>query len=239
LSEVVQIRRIPRTRVKLVRVHTAQPVPESQQMPLEAEFSPFHQPPARDAHEPVPVSPVKDHGEVLTRAYTRGLEEGQRVAEVEFRETLVRMRAEEDTRITGILTSISTQLSALQKTLEHDAYLFALAVAERIVKREITLTDDTVIQQIKEALQRIVGVESIKLRVHPSDETIVRSHRTAFLSALENVRDVIVDTDESIERGGCIIESASGNVDARISTQLRQIESSLFGVSRADQEVQP
>jgi flagellar assembly protein FliH len=239
LSEVVHIRRIPRSRVKLVRVRTSHALPESQQIPAGEEFSPFYQPSPAEVHEPVAVASAVDHGEGLTRAYTSGLEEGQRLAETEFRETLERLRAEEDTRITGILTSISTQLAALQKTLERDAYLFALAVAERIIKREITLSDDTVILQIKEALQRIVGVDSIKLRVHPSDEGIVRSHRTAFLSALENVRDLIIETDDGIERGGCIIESASGNVDARIATQLRQIESALFGISRGAEELRP
>jgi len=34
-----------------------------------------------------------------------------------------------------------------------------------------------------------------------------------------------------VERGGCIIESPSGNIDARISTQLAQIDSALFGTT--------
>jgi len=234
------MRRIPRTRVKLVRVHAAHPVPGEPAPPAEDAFSPFHTPagPSVDTPQPVQPPPVHDHAEVLSRAYNRGMEEGQRIAEAEFRESLERLRSEEDARIAGVLSGMSVQLASLQKTLEHDAYLFALAVAERIVKREVTLNDDVVVAQIKEAIQRIVGVESIKLRVHPSDEGIVRAHRTAFLSSLENVRDVVVETDDGMERGGCIIESASGNVDARIATQLRQIETALFGIARTGPEGQ-
>jgi flagellar biosynthesis/type III secretory pathway protein FliH len=38
-----------------------------------------------------------------------------------------------------------------------------------------------------------------------------------------------VEPDESIEPGSCIVECASGNVDARWATQLRQVEAALFG----------
>lgn len=238
MSEVLHMRRIPRTRVKLIRVRTPQPVPNEHHPPVEEAFTPFHEPPAKERVQVQPP-PVHEQGESLSRAYTRGVEEGQRIAEAEFNESLVRLRADEDARIGQLLGSISAGMTALQRTLEQDAYRFAVAVAERIVKREITLTDDVVVAQIKEAVHRIVGVESIKLRVHPSDEGIVRAHRTAFLSSLENVRDLVVETDDGMERGGCIIESASGNVDARISTQLRQIEASLFGVTGGSPEVQP
>ena len=114
-------------------------------------------------------------------------------------------------------------------TLEQDAYRFALAVAERIVKREITLDESVVMRQIRDAIHRIIGVETITVRVHPDDEALVRSHRPALLSSSDSVREIMIEGDDTVERGGCILESATGNVDARIGSQLRQIESALFG----------
>ena len=121
-------------------------------------------------------------------------------------------------------------------TLEQDAYRFALAVAERIVKREITLDESVVMRQIRDAIRRIIGVETITVRVHPDDETLVRSHRPALLSSSDSVREIIIEGDDTVERGGCILESATGNVDARIGSQLRQIESALFGTQVPPQE---
>jgi flagellar assembly protein FliH len=231
LSEVLHLRRIPRTRVKLIRVHTAQPPASEHVIPGDENAGTHHHAETVSGMVIEPDMTMPDPAEALSRAYTRGEEEGKRVAETAFQEALTQQRTEEDQRIASVLTSISKQMREMQKTIESDAYHFALAVAERIVKREVALHDDIVIAQIHEAIQRIVGVESIKLRVHPADEDVVRAHRNAFLSSLGGVREVVIDTDEGMERGGCIIESASGSIDARISTQLKQIEAALFGAS--------
>jgi flagellar assembly protein FliH len=233
------MRAIPRTRVKLVRVHKPQPVHVEPVGGQEDSFSPFGGTASAPVGQTASVLAAPDPEEALSDAYDRGVEEGERRADAEFREALERLRIEEDQRISTLLVGMTDQMKVLQRTVEQDAYRFALAVAERIIKREVTLSDDIVILQIKEAMRRIVGVESIKLRVHPSDEAVVHEHRAAFLSSLGNVRDLVIETDEAMERGGCIIESASGNVDARISTQLRQIESSLFGVAPNAEERLP
>ena len=239
MSEVVHMRRIPRARVRLIRVQTPQPVHAEAVGYGEKSFSPFYEPAPPAVVPCAPHAHASEPAEPLADAYARGVEEGQQIAETEFRETLARMRDEEHQRVASLLAGIADQMKALQRTVERDAYRFAIAVAERIIRRDVTLTDDIVVTQIKEAIQRIVGVESIKLRVHPSDEGAVRTHRAVFLSSLDNLRDVVIETDEGMERGGCIIESASGNVDARISTQLRQIETSLFGAVHDGGELVP
>jgi flagellar biosynthesis/type III secretory pathway protein FliH len=139
-------------------------------------------------------------------------------------------------RIAALLERIAQQTSRFMGTLEQDAYRFALAVAERIVKREITLDESLVMRQIRDSMHRIIGVETITVRVHPDDETLVRSHRPVLLSSSDSVREIIIEGDDTVERGGCILESSTGNVDARIGSQLRQIESALFGTQVPPQE---
>ncbi len=229
------MRRDSRARITLLRMHTPQPVPV--EPAGGAEETSWAGPGASVVSGACPVCPLP--ADDPAEAYTRGVEEGKRIADGEFREALAHMHAEEARRTTLMIAGLARQMKELQQSVEQDAYRFALAVAERIIRREVTLTDDIVITQIKEAIQRIVGVESIKLRVHPSDEAVVRSHRGVFLASLDNLRDLVIETDEGVERGGCIIESTSGNVDARISTQLRQIESSLFGLPRNGAEMLP
>jgi flagellar assembly protein FliH len=64
----------------------------------------------------------------------------------------------------------------------------------------------------------------VKLRINPMDEELVREQRSALLVGSDFIREVMIEADENVERGGCVIESSAGNVDARISTQLKQIE---------------
>lgn len=182
--------------------------------------------------------PVDDEvtEERLVREYERGRLQGhaEAAAAAGDRERAIQDAARE--RVAALMENLTRETGRLLGDLEKEAYRFAVAVAERIVKREIALDESVVMRQMREAVHRIVGVETITVRVHPADEAIVRSHRAALLSSSDSVREILIEGDETIERGGCILESASGNVDARIGSQLRQIESALFGPQLPSEE---
>ena len=175
-------------------------------------------------------SPVdeQESGSRLRNAYEQGRADGRADTERAVQQALACARSEADERIGALMEGIARQIRAFTAALEQDAYKFAMSVAERIIKREIARDDEAVVRQVRDALRRIVGVETVKLRIHPDDEILIRSHRGALLASADTIREVAFEPDDTIERGGCIIESSSGNVDARIATQLRQIDNALF-----------
>lgn len=166
--------------------------------------------------------------EKLDDAYERGWKQGKVETEQQMRLLMEQAIANERERISKFLASLEVQLREFHATMEEHIVRFSLAVAEKIVKREIIHDREFVLTQVREALKRVVGVARVKLRVHPNDEAIVRSNRTTVTEGLDSLREIIVEVDETIEPGGCIIESESGNVDARLSTQLKQIEEALM-----------
>jgi flagellar assembly protein FliH len=48
---------------------------------------------------------------------------------------------------------------------------------------------------------------------------------------LEGVKSVQVSEDSSVDSGGCVIETDFGEIDARISSQLAELESEILEVS--------
>jgi flagellar assembly protein FliH len=176
---------------------------------------------------PAPVF-IESTGDVLAE-YERGFADGVAQAEARLRREYNDRLAGHTARIESLLTSMQGQLWHLYERIERDAFRFALAVAGKIIKKEVRVDDGTAVRQIQDALRRVVGVDAIKLRVNPTDEQVIREHRPAILASAESVREFIVEPDESIEAGSCIVECASGNVDARWATQLRQVEAALFG----------
>jgi flagellar assembly protein FliH len=91
------------------------------------------------------------------------------------------------------------------------------------------MDNEFVIRQICEGAKRVIGVERIRIRVNPADEEYVRQHRAQVLMNADSVRDLVIESDETIEQGSCVIESDAGNVDTLIATQLERIEAALFG----------
>lgn len=170
---------------------------------------------------------------VANEQFQRGLKEGERRGLDQVRDAVERALTQERdgrkndavARLDHLTESLSRQLQQLQVKAEEAVVKLALSIAEQIVKREVRLDNAIIIQQIREALHRIVGVEHVKVRVHPDDEAMIRAHRTAVMTGSDTLRDLVIEADPSIDPGGCIVESDSGNVDARLSTQMKKIES--------------
>lgn len=164
----------------------------------------------------------------LEQVYQQGFRQGQQEAEARIRAEHEQILADGQNRVAAFIASLEEQQRAYHQSLEQSAMRFGLAVAGIIVKREVSIDKELVLQQVREALKRVVGVERIKLRVNPQDEAIIKENRSVVTEGSDSVRDIVIEVDEAIEPGGCILESDSGNVDARLSTQLKKIEESLF-----------
>ena len=227
MSEVLRIRKAPGGNVRLVRVSPSRLSRVAAEGSTVQKAWPAGTGDKRLSMTPIPIRET-DHEERVLQAFERGRAEGREAAEAEFKQVLADCRTQTDERIGALLGAMGEQFRLFGETLERDAYTFALAVAARIIKREVAIDNDTIVRQIKGAIRRVVGVETIKLRVHPADEELVREHRATFLSSAGSIRDLVIEVDDALEPGGCIIESTAGNVDARISTQLSQVATALF-----------
>ena len=174
------------------------------------------------------LTPANDPDALLRNEYQRGMSEGQRRSEDFLRSELAEKLQAEQQRVERLMSSATEQLSVLYRSSEDAIVKFAFGIAERVIRREVSLDRTMVLEQIKEGVRRVLGVETVKIRVHPGDLPLVREHKGVIQASGDSIREIIVEGDENLEAGDCIIESEMGNIDARIVTQLKQIENVLF-----------
>jgi flagellar assembly protein FliH len=111
----------------------------------------------------------------------------------------------------------------LRAEAEGDLITLALAIARRVLRRELAIDPDALHGLVLGALDKLHGQEICKVRVHPSHADLVRnSLRQNSASAL-----VEVIADSSREVGAVIFETARGNLDASVESQLQEIERGL------------
>lgn len=120
------------------------------------------------------------------------------------------------------------ELGGLRQTLIHETeremVQLALTLARRVVHREVTLDPELAAALAHVALERLGTNTPATIRLNPEDYTIVAQD-----SARWGSQAVTVVPDPAISRGGCLVESAFGSVDATIERQFDELSRALFG----------
>jgi flagellar assembly protein FliH len=169
-----------------------------------------------------------DEAELSRREHWRGLMEGQRQAEELLRVEYEAKLDAERRRVDQLVARVGEEFAGLYCSSEQAVLKFGFGIAERIIRKEVSLDRQMVLEQIKEGVRRVMGVETIKIRVHPGDLALVRGQKSVIQANGDSIREIVVEPDEGLEPGDCILESEMGNIDARVATQLKQIENVLF-----------
>lgn len=151
-------------------------------------------------------------------AYQQGLEEGRRQAAAQWDAALQRLARS--------LEEIAGCKPRLRLEAEREVVELALAIARRIVRRELHIDPEAVLGLVKAALAKAGQREITEVRVHPAHAEPVRAHleRIGAPEALE------VRPDPSLEPGAVLVETARGLIDASVETQLDEIGRGLADV---------
>jgi flagellar assembly protein FliH len=179
-----------------------------------------------------------EYQKLLEEKYQIGYDQGKRESEeILTREYNDQIKLQQES-INSILNKIYSQHLQSQEIIERDSLKLIIAIAERVIRREVLIDDQIVLRQIQEAMRRVSGIDRLKLRINPQDESLIKSHRNEIVASGDAVHELVIETDDTIEKGGCVLESDAGNVDARLSTQLKQIEAALISESSEEELIQ-
>lgn len=134
-------------------------------------------------------------------------------------------------------------LPVLQQAIENTAQLrtnwlrqwerqviqLALAVAERLVRGELSRQPTIAQEWIRETLELAASGQRVTLRLNPDDYAALGPLRDSLLSQFGNLAPTDIVSDARIDAGGCRVETEFGYFDQQIATQLKRIEEELIG----------
>jgi flagellar assembly protein FliH len=114
---------------------------------------------------------------------------------------------------------------------EEEVIRLVLLMVRKIVKVISENQREVVISNVIEALKKVKDRGNIIIRVNLADVKLTTEHTKDFIKMLEGVKSIQVAEDSSVDSGGCVIETDFGEIDARISNQLAELESKILEVS--------
>jgi len=125
-------------------------------------------------------------------------------------------------RVARSIEELAALRGFLRREAEGDLIELAIAIARRVLRREIGIDPDALHGLVLGALEKLESQEIRRVRVHPS-------HAAALTACLRESGGAAVEVipDAAREPGAVIFETERGNLDASVDSQLREIERGL------------
>jgi flagellar assembly protein FliH len=192
---------------------------------------------ATRAAEPAAAEPTAaDWQARITAARQAGYQEGYRDGLVAL-ESFKQSFAQQTTAQLGqLLQAFDEQLNQLDGHIASALAQTAVQLARQVLRAELQARPELVAQVASEAVAAVMlSARHISVQVHPQDLALVSLGAEETLSA----RGARLTANAQIERGGVLVQSDVGNVDARLGVRWRQAAAalgSLLPLHEADDE---
>jgi len=184
-------------------------------------------PASAGAFVPEPAPSGAPHAEALERdAFARGFAQGEAAATAAAEERAGALLDE----LTAALQEVAAVRHDMARRTERQLVELAIALARRIVHREISLDRDLLLAMARVAIDRLGETARVTVRLHPGDyDTAVRGRRAPSLP------NVNVVADAQIPPGACRVESDLGVLEVGADAQLLEFGRALLGEAPAEQ----
>ena len=171
-------------------------------------------------------TPAQDWHEHLREREQTAYERGQRDGERALSEQLLQQRHEMSELQRGVLESlrgvVPQVMSAAQTALIH----LALESAEKIVAG-LPISPELVEAVVREALHQVEETAEIAIQLNPEDLALLRKHNSPILNGVPEAGPLRFTSSADVTRGGCLVQTRFGLIDARRETKMEQLRQSL------------
>jgi flagellar assembly protein FliH len=176
------------------------------------EMSSFDKPARATAKAPVSLTTAAQVEKIHHEGYQAGLLEGRQHAKAEA------------ANFTAMAAALAREVGELDQAIAQQVLDVALEVARQMLRTTLESRHELILPVVQEAIRSLpVLGEDRRLRLHPEDAALVRELSGEALRASSwNIVE-----DASIARGGCVVSSSHGEVDATLDARWRRIVGSL------------
>ncbi|HRK55968.1 MAG TPA: FliH/SctL family protein [Burkholderiaceae bacterium] len=133
-------------------------------------------------------------------------------------------RASHTARIDAVLGALRSRFSELESNTAQDLLAMALAIARHVLRHEVHVNREAVLPVLTEALNTLADQQAHpRIHLNPEDHALL-AHELDGQSQFARCQFV---ADASVGRGGCVVETPKGEIDARLGTRWRCVLEAL------------
>ena len=132
-------------------------------------------------------------------------------------------------RMHDMINGIINKRTSIFIEAEQQIISLVLSIARKVIKVLSENQKNVVINNVIHSLKKLSTRKNIAIRVNLADLELTTQYKDKFIKIAETENIKILE-DTTVDKGGCIIETDFGTLDARISSQLHEIEDKIQGM---------
>lgn len=130
-----------------------------------------------------------------------------------------------------ILEGVMLRREEILNETEQQIVDLVILMSKKVVKIISENQKSVVMANVLQALKKVKGRGDVTIRVNLADVKLTTEHIQDFIKQVENVKGIQVIEDSTVDKGGCIVETDFGAIDARIQSQLSELETKILEIS--------
>jgi flagellar assembly protein FliH len=156
------------------------------------------------------------HSQIFDEGYQKGFQDGLKSERQKIDQAIITLHR--------IFEEVSQLRQKLCNEAETAIVSLSLAIARKLLQREIEINPNSILSIVRSALKNVVDSANVKIKANPSDIETIENHKGEFLELLGKDSGIKIESDGTIQAGGCLIETRFGDIDARLDEQYKLIE---------------
>ncbi len=148
--------------------------------------------------------------------YEEGFKKGEEAAQKEFSPFLA--------TIEDLIADLSIFRKNMYDKVEREMVEMVVSLAKKVIHFEFSTRDDAVQEMIRLAVQSVLDRESMVIKINPADKGYAESFRPELHHLFSEIKNITFEAHSGVERGGCIVETNFGVVDAQIDKLGEQMD---------------
>jgi len=153
-------------------------------------------------------------------------ERGRREAEQALSQQLFQQRAEVLEIMRGVLASLRQTVPQVVRETENAMIALSLSVAQKLVAG-MPISTAMVEEVVRDALAQIEGTTQFTVRLHPADLELLQKSASPLLASGDGAKEFRFLSSAEVTRGGCLVQTQFGTVDARRETKFDLLQRTL------------
>jgi flagellar assembly protein FliH len=162
------------------------------------------------------------HDGDLQASYERGRLDGERA----LSEQLIRQRAEVMELQTGVLASLRDAVPQVAREGERALVALALEAARKLVCG-LPVSAEMIEAAVKEAIAQVEDTAGFTVQLHPEDLVLLERTNSPLLLPQGGDERIRFQPSANVTRGGCVVQTRFGVIDARRETKVELLRSAL------------